>query len=53
MKILDSLGFYIENHHAVVISIFVGICGLGFFIWHIMSLANEDVSAQVIPNKAR
>ena len=49
MKILDQLGLYFESHHVVLFSILCGIGGLGFFIWFIVSTANEEV--KVVPRK--
>jgi predicted heme/steroid binding protein len=39
MALLDGLGIYIENHHALLITILFGVCGLGLVIWFITSLA--------------
>jgi hypothetical protein len=39
MELFDVLGIYIENHHALLITILFGICGLGLVVWFITNLA--------------
>ena len=51
MELFDRLGIYIENHHALLITILFGVCGLGLVIWFITSLAAEEV--KVVPNKKK
>ena len=51
MESFDRFGIYIENHHALLITILFGVCGLGLVIWFITSLAAEEV--KVVPNKKK
>ena len=43
MSVFDSFGIYIENHHALLITVMFGVLGLGLVIWFITNLAAQEV----------